>query len=86
MTAPAAILDARRGSGGAAARRAAAGLGLAAAPTFAVMALLTGLHGGGAPDLLCSAAPDASPLGGMAPMYLLMAAFHLAPWLKLIFK
>jgi hypothetical protein len=26
----------------------------------------------------------ASPLGGMVPMYLLMSAFHLAPWLKLI--
>ena len=25
-----------------------------------------------------------TPLGGMVPMYLLMSAFHLAPWLKLI--
>jgi hypothetical protein len=55
---------------------------LAAAPTFAVMALLTGVFGG-APDVLCSAA-GASPFGGMVPMYLLMSAFHLAPWLKLI--
>jgi hypothetical protein len=29
-------------------------------------------------------AADASPLIGMVPMYLLMSAFHLAPWLKLI--
>jgi hypothetical protein len=38
--------------------------------------------GGGPLDALCSA--DASPLSGMALMYLLMSAFHLAPWLKLI--
>jgi hypothetical protein len=54
---------------------------LAAAPTFAIMALLTSVLGGGAMDALCSAA---SPLSGMVPMYLLMSAFHLAPWLKLI--
>jgi hypothetical protein len=56
-------------------------LSLAAAPTFAIMALLTGLLG--SPDVLCSTA-GASPLGGMVPMYLLMSAFHLAPWLRLI--
>jgi hypothetical protein len=55
---------------------------LAAAPTFAIMALVTGV--GGTPDMLCSAAQDASPLSGMVPMYLLMSAFHAAPWLKLI--
>ena len=62
---------------------AAGWLGLAAAPTFAIMALLTGV-GGGPPDMLCSAAQDASPLSGMVLMYLLMSAFHSAPWLKLI--
>ena len=63
---------------------AAAGwLHLAAAPTFAIMALLTGALGG-APDMMCSAAHAASPLDGMTPMYLLMSAFHSAPWLKLI--
>ena len=56
-------------------------LSLAAAPTFAMMALLTGLLGSA--DALCSIA-GASPLGGMVAMYLLMSAFHLAPWLKLI--
>ena len=55
---------------------------LAAAPTFAIMALLTGVIGD-ASDMLCSAAHGASPLSGMAAMYLLMSAFHLAPWLKL---
>jgi hypothetical protein len=39
------------------------------------MALLTGIPGGGAQDMLCSAGPDASPLSGMVPMYLLMASF-----------
>jgi hypothetical protein len=59
-------------------------LSLAAAPTFAMMALLTGIHGGGMPDMICSAAQDASPLTGMVPMYLLMSAFHLTPWLRLV--
>ena len=53
-------------------------LSLAAAPTFALMALLTKVLGG---DMLCSAA---SPLSGMVPMYLLMSVFHASPWLKLI--
>ena len=61
-------------------------ISLAAAPSFAIMALLTGIHGGAMPDMLCSAARDASPLTGMAPMYLLMSAFHSAPWVKLIFR
>ena len=34
-------------------------------------------------DTLCSTG-TASQLGGMVPMYLLMSAFHSAPWLKLI--
>src|ERR1700737_2001710 len=78
----------RRGSGAvrcengnAPALGAADWLGLAAAPTFVTMALLTGV-GGGPPDVLCSAARAASPLSGMVPMYLLMSAFHSAPWLK----
>ena len=58
-------------------------LSLAAAPTFAATALLTALFGAGAQDMLCSAM-HASPLVGMVPMYLLMSAFHLAPWLRLI--
>ena len=56
---------------------------LAAAPTFAVMALLTGLLGGGE-AMSCMGAHDASPLSGMTSMYMLMSAFHAAPWLKLI--
>ena len=70
--------------GSAAAGAAAEWLCLAAAPTFAIMALLTGALGGGQPDVLCSAAEHASPLSGMMPMYLLMSAFHSPPWLTLI--
>ena len=58
-------------------------LSLAAAPAFAVMALLTGISGGGAMDMLCSAAHGAPWLGGMVPMYALMSALHLGPWLRL---
>jgi len=59
-------------------------LGLAAAPTFAIMALLTGVVGGGPQDMSCDGMPGTSPLNGMAWMYLLMSAFHTTPWLKLI--
>src|SRR5712671_2725969 len=59
-------------------------ISLAAAPTFAIMAVLTGTLGGGPPDTFCSAAHRASPLSGMVLMYLLMSAFHSASWLKLI--
>ena len=65
-------------------RGAADWLSLAAAPTFAFMALLTAVPGGGPLDMLCAAMPGASPFSGMVPMYLLMSAFHLAPWLRLI--
>jgi hypothetical protein len=47
-------------------------LSLAAAPTFALMALLV------------RASPESSPLSGMVLMYVLMAAFESVHWLKLI--
>ena len=62
----------------AAALGAADWLGLAAAPTFAIMALLSCVPSGDA-DMMCAAAHGASPLSGMAPMYVLMSAFHAAP-------
>ena len=57
---------------------------LAAAPTFAMMALLTSVIGDAAHQMLCSGAQASFPLGGMAWMYALMSAFHSAPWLRLI--
>ena len=52
-------------------------LSLAAAPTFAAMALVTAVGGS---DMFCAA----SPIGGMVPMYLLMSVFHVGPWLRLL--
>lgn len=72
----------RAGGGNAAAPGAAGALALAAAPTFAVMALWSGLSAS-QPDMLCTAAQGGSPVAGMTTMYLLMSAFHLAPWLRL---
>jgi hypothetical protein len=69
--------------GGRAASGAAGWLGFAAAPTFAIMALWTGLFSG-QPDILCMAMQGSSPMSGMTLMYLLMSAFHAAPWLRLI--
>ncbi len=67
---------------GAATARAAEWLSLAAAPTFAMMALQTAVLGGPG-EMLCSAA-HSSPLTGMGAMYLLMSVFYSSPWLKLI--
>jgi hypothetical protein len=68
---------------GSALHAAAEWLCLAATPTFAIMALLTAF-GSGQPDMLCAPIPRASWVSGMVLMYLLMSAFHSAPWLKLI--
>lgn len=65
------------------ARHLARCLGLAATPTFAIMAMLTAVLGVGPADMLCAAGHGLS-LGGMVPMYLLMSAFHAAAWLRLI--
>ena len=49
-------------------------ISIAAAPTFAVMALLSGTLGDELPDMLCSAVHGTSPLSGMVLMYLLISA------------
>ena len=59
-------------------------LALAAAPTFALMAVVTGILDSGAHQMGCSATMHMSPLTGMVPMYALMSGFHFTPWLKLI--
>ena len=56
-------------------------LGLAASPSFLIMALLTSVLGSDPMDTLCSAGPG-SALSGMVPMYLLMSVFHSTPWMK----
>lgn len=58
-------------------------LSLAAAPIFALMALLTAYAGDSHASILCTQAGQPPALGGMAPMYLLMSAFHLTPWFRL---
>jgi hypothetical protein len=74
---------ARRAGAKAAALGGADWLCLAAAPTFALMVLITAAFGG-EPDMICSAMHGPSGLSGMVPMYLLMSAFHAAPWLRLV--
>lgn len=68
---------------GVASLRAADWLALVAAPSFAIMGVLTLVFENDAPTLLCAAMPGAAPMNGMAAMYLLMSFFHLAPWLRL---
>ena len=80
---PAGLRQAFGNSRGSPVRVAAAWLSLAAAPTFALMALLTAL-GAGEPDMFCTAWHHSAPLSGMTAMYLLMSVFHAAPWLKLM--
>ena len=58
-------------------------LGLAAAPTFALMALWT-VFFSGQPDMLCMSMQGSSQVSGMTVMYVLMSAFHAAPWLRFI--
>jgi len=74
-----------RAGGGRAASGAAGRLGLAAAPTFAIMALWTSLFSG-QPDMMCMAMQGSSPMNGMTVMYLLMSVFHAVPWLRVIFS
>lgn len=59
-------------------------LSLAAAPTFASMATLSGILDSAPHPMSCSAAMPMPLLTGMIPMYALMSAFHFTPWLKLV--
>jgi hypothetical protein len=62
-------------------RDAAVWLGLAASPTFALMAWISAND---AEAMMGSPAHGVLPIGGMAWMYLLMSLFHLSPWLGLV--
>ncbi|TFV78912.1 hypothetical protein E4K64_06985 [Bradyrhizobium frederickii] len=83
MTSPVGAMAGAGRNGVVAARHLARWLSLAATPTFAIMAVLTAMAGGGPADMLC-AAGQGSLLGGMVPMYLLMSAFHSSAWLRLM--
>ncbi len=60
-------------------RGAAEALSFAAAPSFALLALLT--RSGGAPQFVCA---HGGAFADMNTMYGLMALFHLSPWLRLL--
>lgn len=60
----------------------AEGLRFAAAPAFAVMAVLTAFDGGDAGPFVCSA--GGANLSGMTLMYALMSLIHAAPWLRAV--
>lgn len=57
-------------------------LGLAAAPTFALMAGISAVNSPGM--TMCTAASVFVPINDMALMYVLMSLFHLSPWMNLI--
>jgi hypothetical protein len=63
-------------------RNAGGWLGLAASPTFALMAW----NAASDAPRVCAPASGMLPIDGMAWMYLLMSVFHLSPWLKLAFR
>lgn len=61
---------------------AAGRLGLAAAPTLALMAWISAV---GSPGMtMCSADSAFVLINDMALMYVLMSLFHLPPWIKLL--
>lgn len=61
------------------ARGAAGWLGLAASPTFALMAWISASDG--PQNMMCPAPSGLLPIGGMAWMYLLTCILHVSPWL-----
>jgi hypothetical protein len=71
------------GSGETAAPEVRFWLAVAAAPTFAGMAIWTVLSDGPS-QMLCMSSPDPWPFDGMAAMYILMTIFHAEPWISLV--
>jgi hypothetical protein len=74
----------RRGAPGGGSVDYASWLSLAATPTFAAMAFLTGVAGD--PMARMCGPGRWPPLNDMALMYLLMSAFHAPPWLRLLLR
>lgn len=70
--------------GGEAAKDLAGWLTFAAAPTFAIVALMTALRPEGLIVTHGSTGHGGSLLGGMVFMYALMSTFHSSHWLNLI--
>jgi hypothetical protein len=70
----------KRNAGARQCRDGAGWLGLAASPSFALMAWISAND---MQAIICAPAPGVLPIGGMAWMYLMMSFFHLPPWLKL---
>jgi hypothetical protein len=70
-----------RNAGAWCARDVAGWIGLAAAPTFALMAWIAATDT--SRIAICSSTSGMPPIDGMAWMYLLMSLFHVSPWLKL---
>jgi hypothetical protein len=62
------------------ARGTARWLGLAASPTFALMAWMAANNV--PPIALCSPGSSILPIDRMTTMYALMSLFHLSPWLR----
>ena len=73
------------GDGGRAAiLRIARFLPVVTAPVFVLMAITTVLFDTSQANAICLAPGSSTPINGMVVMYLLMAAFHLSPWLRLV--
>jgi hypothetical protein len=70
------------GTPGSPARNVTTWLTLAAAPVFALMALIAATDP--PPLALCASGAGLLPIDGMIVMYLLMSLFHLPPWLRLV--
>ena len=77
-------VESMTGSGKAARLGVADCLSLAAAPIFALMALLAGVFGGASGMHSSGMHGFYGLIDGMALMYLLMSVFHAAPWLTLL--
>jgi hypothetical protein len=80
MTTPTAAKE--RNAGAWQPRDAAGWIGLATAPTFALMAWIAAADT--SRIAICASTSGMPPIDGMAWMYMLMSFFHMSPWLNII--